>query len=309
MKLLGAMAIILILVQTYRNYRSYDEIKTQHETYLQAKNSSVNKDSLTIEQKKTLKEWEEKIKKPDSLERKRLRDSRKVGYWKAVQNYSSIAQRSQSSFVHQLLFLETLSMMLLGILLFKIGYFSSSFPVKYLWIIAFAGYTIGLLVVLPLESSLYQSGYSLVEIRRYQTLYQFERLPLTLAHMSLIMLLLRLPFAKWIGNTIAAAGRMAFSNYLLQSIICIALFYDFGVFGSGFGLYSKLQIHELFTVVAIIWIVQICWSVIWMRFFQIGPFEWLWRSLTFWRLQPFRTKVAVSSQRKISVEEDELNLK
>ena len=78
-------------------------------------------------------------------------------------------------------------------------------------------------------------------------------------------------------------GQMAFTNYLTQSILCGLVFY-----GVGFGLYGKLERHEVYYVVAAVWILQIIWSNIWLRYFNFGPLEWAWRSLTYWKRQPFK---------------------
>jgi uncharacterized protein len=81
-------------------------------------------------------------------------------------------------------------------------------------------------------------------------------------------------------------GQMAFTNYLSQSFMCGLFFY-----GSGLGKFARLQRYELYYVVVIVWLIQIVWSHLWLRYFRFGPMEWLWRSLTYWKLQPFR-KVA-----------------
>ena len=76
---------------------------------------------------------------------------------------------------------------------------------------------------------------------------------------------------------------MAFTNYLMQSIITSIIFY-------GFGLYAKLQRYEAYYVVGSIWLFQIIFSHIWMRYFRFGPFEWVWRSLTYLHKPAFRRK-------------------
>jgi uncharacterized protein len=58
--------------------------------------------------------------------------------------------------------------------------------------------------------------------------------------------------------------------------------------GIGFGLFGKLQYYQLFYVVAGVWLVQIIWSHTWLSYFRFGPLEWLWRSLTYWKRQPFK---------------------
>jgi uncharacterized protein len=81
---------------------------------------------------------------------------------------------------------------------------------------------------------------------------------------------------------------MAFSNYIFDTVVCTTLFYGFG-----FGLFGKVSRVTQIEIVLVIWIAQLMLSSIWMRYFQFGPLEWLWRSLTYWKRQPFR-KAALS---------------
>jgi uncharacterized protein len=76
---------------------------------------------------------------------------------------------------------------------------------------------------------------------------------------------------------------MAFTNYLLQSLICGIIFY-----GIGFGYYGMLQRYQLYYIVGGVWVFQIITSHIWLRHYRFGPMEWVWRSLTYWKLQPFK---------------------
>ena len=78
---------------------------------------------------------------------------------------------------------------------------------------------------------------------------------------------------------------MAFTNYLMQSIFCATIFYGFG-----FGLYGKLERYEQYYVVGAIWLFQIIFSNIWLQYYRFGPFEWVWRSLTYWKKQPMKRK-------------------
>ena len=67
----------------------------------------------------------------------------------------------------------------------------------------------------------------------------------------------------------------------MQSIICTLIFH-----GYGFNQYDRLAFHQLYYVVAAVWIFQLIFSAIWLSYFRFGPFEWLWRSLTYWKKQP-----------------------
>jgi uncharacterized protein len=75
---------------------------------------------------------------------------------------------------------------------------------------------------------------------------------------------------------LAAAGRMALSNYIGQSIICTFIFYSYGL-----GLFGQVGAFNGLLLSLVIWIVQLGLSVVWLRFFQYGPLEWVWRSLTY----------------------------
>ncbi|WP_100011435.1 DUF418 domain-containing protein [Lentibacillus sediminis] len=78
-------------------------------------------------------------------------------------------------------------------------------------------------------------------------------------------------------------GRMALSNYIAQSLISFVLFY-----GVGFGLYGSINPSLGIGIVVIIFSLQVLASKWWMARFSFGPLEWLWRSLTYGKRQPFR---------------------
>lgn len=104
-----------------------------------------------------------------------------------------------------------------------------------------------------------------------------------LGHVGLLMLIVQSGALRWLTRRLAAVGRMALSNYLTHSIVCTTLFY-----GYGFGLYGTINRTGLAAIVLTIWIVQLLISPIWLAHFRFGPAEWVWRSLTYWRLQPMR---------------------
>jgi uncharacterized protein len=82
---------------------------------------------------------------------------------------------------------------------------------------------------------------------------------------------------------LASVGRMAISNYLLQTLICTTLFY-----GYGFGLYGQVGAAAGVLLTIAIYSLQIPLSIWWLRHFRFGPVEWLWRSLTYGQWQPMR---------------------
>ena len=82
---------------------------------------------------------------------------------------------------------------------------------------------------------------------------------------------------------LAAVGRMALSNYLLQSLICTTIFNSYGL-----GLYGTLSPSRGLILTVIIYAIQVPFSVWWLRRFQFGPAEWLWRSATYAHFQRMR---------------------
>lgn len=103
-----------------------------------------------------------------------------------------------------------------------------------------------------------------------------------LGYASVVMLVCKLPWAALLRAPFAAAGQMAFTNYLTQTITLVIL--STGTIG--FGLYGTLGREELIPIVLGIWAAQLIISTLWLRVFRFGPFEWLWRTLTYWKLQP-----------------------
>ncbi len=88
-----------------------------------------------------------------------------------------------------------------------------------------------------------------------------------------------------IGNAVCNVGRMAFTNYLTQSIICTTIMFSYGL-----GLYGQINYWQGIILTIAIYIVQLIWSHYWLKHYRFGPFEWLWRSLTYAKWQSMRRK-------------------
>jgi uncharacterized protein len=106
---------------------------------------------------------------------------------------------------------------------------------------------------------------------------------LALAYVSVILLLWQRPVWKRLLRLLAPVGRMALTNYLLQSLVCTTLFYSYG-----FGLYGKVSPSVGLVLTVVIFLLQIPLSVWWLNRFRFGPMEWVWRSLTYGKPQPMR---------------------
>ena len=106
---------------------------------------------------------------------------------------------------------------------------------------------------------------------------------LALSYVAAITLLVQHTAGRKLLSPLAAVGRMPLSSYLLQSLIATTIFY-----GYGFGLFGQIGPALGVLLAMAIFAFQIPLSVWWMRHFQFGPVEWLWRTLTYLRWQPFR---------------------
>ena len=86
-----------------------------------------------------------------------------------------------------------------------------------------------------------------------------------------------------------AAGRMALSIYISQTIVTMFILFP----GFGFGLWGRFGWSELTTIAAAIVAAQVVFANIWLRFFTMGPLEWLWRWLTYGRRPQLRIRRAL----------------
>lgn len=182
---------------------------------------------------------------------------------------------------------DVLSFMLLGMAFFKMGVLTGQASAKTYWIMTILGLGVGLTLSYLRFRSFIAVNYNWFELTKHQyfDLYTVSRLGRSIGLLGLIMLLYKSGWVKWLFNLMKPVGQMAFTNYLTQSLLCGLFFY-----GVGFGMYGKLQRVEVYYFVLAVWVVQIIWSHLWLRYFNFGPFEWLWRSLTYWKKQPMKKK-------------------
>jgi uncharacterized protein len=103
------------------------------------------------------------------------------------------------------------------------------------------------------------------------------------------MLVAKAGALRALADRLAAVGRMALTNYLAQTLICTFIF-----FGWGLGYFAHFERKWLPLFVVGVWILELAWSPWWLRRFRFGPLEWLWRSLTYGKRQPF-SRAALSS--------------
>lgn len=103
------------------------------------------------------------------------------------------------------------------------------------------------------------------------------------AYIAAVMLAFRSGRLTGLQNLLAPVGRMAFTSYILQTVICTTIFY-----GHGFGLYGFVPRWGQALVVVGVWCVILTVANAWLARYRFGPLEWLWRSLTYGARQPMR---------------------
>ncbi len=182
---------------------------------------------------------------------------------------------------------DILLFMFLGMAFYKTGVLMAQHPAKTYWLLFIIGFGVGLTLsyfrLQPLIKYNF-NGYEITKNTAFQ-FYELSRFFRSLGFFGLVMLLYKSGLFKWLFNLMRPVGQMAFTNYLMQSIICGIIFY-----GVGFGMFGQLQRYELYYVVGAVWIFQIILSHIWLKYFRFGPFEWAWRSLTYWKVQSMKKK-------------------
>ncbi|HCR65373.1 MAG: hypothetical protein CMH90_00475 [Oceanicaulis sp.] len=172
--------------------------------------------------------------------------------------------------------------MLLGMALYKLGFLLGRWSVRHYVIAAAVGLGVGLPIVAWGGQVAIDHDFSLDTMWIHTATNYGGSLLVSLGYAALINLACKAPWLKLIRAPFAAAGRMAFTNYLTQSIVMVFL----TVGGIGLGLFGELERIQQAQLVVVIWAVQLIVSVLWLQVFRFGPFEWLWRSLSYGQLQP-----------------------
>lgn len=181
---------------------------------------------------------------------------------------------------------ETLAYMLLGMALLQSGFFSGGVSRKWLRRIIAGGLVLGGGASIALAAWAAQAGYPEMAMR-YWAGYglAFPHALMALSYAAALVMLAPWLLAGRTGQSLEAAGRMAFSNYIATSLVMTGLFH-----GWGLGLYGRYDAAAQFGFVLLGWALMLGWSKPWLARFRQGPLEWIWRSLTEWRVQPFTVR-------------------
>jgi uncharacterized protein len=172
-------------------------------------------------------------------------------------------------------------LMLVGMGLYKLGFFGAQWSSRSYAVSGVIAAVIGFTLILTGVNKLNAENWS-VEYGFFfgQQFNYWGSLGLSFAYASAVMLVCKFNLFIWLQRSLAAVGQMALTNYLMHTMICTTIFY-----GHGLALFGQLSRMQLDLIVIAIWALQLWLSPVWLKRFRFGPFEWFWRSLTYWKSQ------------------------
>lgn len=178
-------------------------------------------------------------------------------------------------------------LMLIGMALYKLGVFSAERSARFYWTLIAADALVGIPVVVYGVQWNFARGWPPVSLFLGSQFNYWGSLLVSLGWVGALMLLVRAGALGWLTRRLASVGQMAFTNYLLHTIICTTIFY-----GHGLGLFGEVERTGQILIVFGVWAFQLMVSPLWLARFTMGPFEWLWRALTYGTRPPFRRPAA-----------------
>ncbi|WP_347303979.1 DUF418 domain-containing protein [Croceibacterium sp. TMG7-5b_MA50] len=177
---------------------------------------------------------------------------------------------------------ESLGLMLLGMAAYRSGFLTGRWTRRRYLQVGLACAGASLLYFGMAAAAILRAGF---DPFTYMPLAQYWAGPMrpigAIGYAALVILLV--PVGGAVARRLAAAGRMAFSNYLGATLLGVLLFNGFGL-----QLYGTLSRAEVWLFVPPVWALMLWWSSWWLARFRHGPLEWVWRSLARWRFEPLR---------------------
>lgn len=280
--LVGVLLASTMILQAY--YQDY-QFRTRQEEAQEAIRLAAAGQPLTEEQTAARKFWnarERRLRPPTPQDIEKRVKEYQGSYLDILKRRARQLINTHGAILYQMGIPDVLGFMFLGMGLIKLGVLTGTRSLTFFILLTIVGYGIGLPLSAYQANALAENHYMRGPgMLAFQITYNYDRLTIALGHVGLLMILIQTGMLRWLTRRLAAVGQMALTNYLMQSAICTTLFY-----GYGFGLYGQLQLYQLTHVVLSIWVLQLVLSPIWLSFFRFGPMEWLWRSLTYVKVQP-----------------------
>ena len=205
-------------------------------------------------------------------------------YWDQLKHRAVISIFMQVFLFPFYLFWRGAGLMFIGMALYKWGILSGRQSKEFYAGMLFFGLLLGIPLVLAGVYFKVQSGFDPILGRFLHTNWNIVgAVFIAFAWIALALLFCKAGIWHGLQKSLAAVGRMALTNYIMQSILGTWFFYGFGL-----GYYGSLERWQMLFVVVGIWFFQIVFSLFWLKHFKFGPLEWLWRCATYMQIQKIR---------------------
>ncbi len=183
-------------------------------------------------------------------------------------------------------FFKIFSFFLLGFYLMSTNYFiEKAYSIKRLFVYIVVGLSFTLLAKSDFivgNMAHFSSNWGNV---LYKTLFSFGQVNLAFAYISILTIVYKTNIGKKLMVGLKFVGRMSFSSYLSHTVFGIIIFYPFAI-----GYYGEFSLWQVEVIAIIIYAIQVLLAKMWLSYFTFGPFEWLWRSLTYGEILPIKKK-------------------
>jgi uncharacterized protein len=254
-------------------YGSASARSEQHQAYLTA--IQINEQDRNSQHNKAIDRWERKLEKRSKERYSSQEDAKKGSYLEVVKsNWASIKLYKGELFFKNILF-DSLMLMAVGILLYRLGIFSRYQNMPYYW---------------PITVLLFLTGLWMGYIKYYAWSFDYLK-PVTEVDIEFIKKMAAyiqgisyLLLINGIYQSVAVikkltvvnqVGKMALSSYIFHSIVCALIFYGYGL-----NYHNQLSRSELLWLIPAIWLANIVLCRIWLKYFTQGPLESIWRKLS-----------------------------
>jgi uncharacterized protein len=180
--------------------------------------------------------------------------------------------------LHVAIFPRTLALFLLGMLAWRMEIVRRPADHRHLLLaVAITGVAVGGALTVAEQMQ------ALSGLRAHFSLERFGTVALATGYAAALFAILNTATGKWMLGWAAPMGRMAFTNYLGQSIIFSWIFYGYGL-----GLYGRVGVVTALAIGVAVYVAEVVFSAQWLRHYRFGPVEWLWRSLMYGSRQRLR---------------------
>jgi uncharacterized protein len=279
------LGLLLGTVQFVFGAVEYVSRTSLQETQAIAAAKQAKGETLTKEESEAIQEWQKKVDRVNTEEpevKKLAEQERKAragsmgdyaGFW--IETYVWVV--GKGSLLGGVA--EAFLTMLLGIALWKLGFIQGNRSTKEYLIALAVAYGFGLTA--RYVGGLERMAFAPIPKTIWMT-QEYARIAVTIGHIALVNLLMKAVIGRKLLHPFLAAGQIAFTLYLMQSVI--------GVWILGFHLPSAPGWANLALLAGLVVLFQLAFANLWVRWYASGPLEWVWRSLAYCRKQPFRRR-------------------